>query len=84
MIITVEDSGSGMDAETKARIFEPFFTTKGVGKGTGLGLSTVFALVRQFGGCVQVDSAPGHGTRFTICFPSLQSPVVEAGAAIHE
>jgi PAS domain S-box-containing protein len=77
-IVTIHDSGSGMDAATKARLFEPFFTTKQVGKGTGLGLSTVLALTRQLGGCIEVETAPGRGSTFTLCFPSLQGPIAEA------
>src|SRR5215510_8042290 len=72
VIVTVADTGEGMDAATKARVFEPFFTTKDVGKGTGLGLSTVFALVEHFGGNIEVKSAPQAGTAFTMWLPALR------------
>jgi signal transduction histidine kinase len=69
--LDVADSGAGMSAEVRARIFEPFYTTKGVGEGTGLGLSIVYGIVQRWGGDIQVESAPGEGTRFQLTFPRL-------------
>jgi len=71
----VEDNGSGMNAETRARAFEPLFTTKRPGQGTGLGLATVHRIVSEAGGRIEIESEPGKGTRITVLFPAIEKPM---------
>jgi len=80
-LLSVSDTGIGMDADTMQKIFDPFFTTKPVGKGTGLGLAMVFGLIAQHEGTITVESSPGQGSTFFVKLPSVEytgSPVEEA------
>ncbi len=78
--LAVRDSGHGMDVTTLARVFEPFFTTKDPGKGTGMGLATVYGILQQHNGWVDVESEPGRGTTFRVFFPLSDESVADPGA----
>jgi two-component system cell cycle sensor histidine kinase/response regulator CckA len=83
-MLVVRDTGIGIPSEHRERVFEPFFTTKSVGRGTGLGLSTVYGLVRQLGGSIDLESAVRAGTTFTVSLPGATNPAIARPAAARD
>src|SRR5262249_34153985 len=82
VMLTVSDTGAGMDPETLKHVFQPFFTTKPAGKGTGLGLATVYGIVRRSAGLLWSNGGPGPGTTFRICLPRAEGARAPAPAPV--
>jgi two-component system cell cycle sensor histidine kinase/response regulator CckA len=84
VIVRIADTGTGMSEDIRGHIFDPFFTTKEKGKGTGLGLATCLTIVREFGGTMDVESAPGEGTTFVISLPKVAAVEAELAPSLHD